>query len=64
MKYEIIKELINKFLKIRPIIAFILTVTFAILTLKKIITPAEFMTIFSAVIIYFFMDNKNNKGEK
>ncbi len=64
MKYEIIKELINKFLKIRPIIAFILTVTFAILALKKIITPAEFMTIFSAVIIYFFMDNKNNKGEK
>jgi len=64
MKYDIIKELINKIFKIRPIIALILSITFAILTLKKIITPAEFMTIFSAVIIYFFIDTKNNKGEK
>lgn len=45
--------------------AFILTVTFAILAILRIVTPSEFMTIFTAVIVYFFVDNKNNrKGGK
>lgn len=45
--------------------AFILTVTFAVLAILRIVTPSEFMTIFTAVIVYFFVDNKNNgKGGK
>lgn len=59
------KKWIDKILNIRGIMAFILTVTFAILAILRIITPSEFMTIFTAVIVYFFVDNKNNrKGGK
>jgi hypothetical protein len=59
------KKLLDKVLNIRGIMAFILTVTFAILAILRIVTPSEFMTIFTAVIVYFFVDNKNNrKGGK
>ena len=55
------KKWIDKILNIRGIMAFILTVTFAILAILRIVTPSEFMTIFTAVIVYFFVDTKNNK---
>lgn len=55
------KKLLDKVLNIRAIMAFILTVTFAILAILRIVTPSEFMTIFTAVIVYFFVDTKNNK---
>ena len=55
------KKLLDKALNIRGIMAFILTVTFAILAILRIVTPSEFMTIFTAVIVYFFVDTKNNK---
>lgn len=55
------KKWIDKILNIRGIMAFILTVTFAVLAILKIVTPSEFMTIFTAVIVYFFVDTKNNK---
>ena len=59
------KKWIDKILNIRGIMAFILTVTFAVLAILRIVTPSEFMTIFTAVIVYFFVDNKNNgKGDK
>lgn len=59
------KKLLDKVLNIRGIMAFILTLTFAILAILRIVTPSEFMTIFTAVIVYFFVDNKNNrKGGK
>ncbi len=59
------KKWIDKILNIRGIMAFILTVTFAVLAILRIVTPSEFMTIFTAVIVYFFVDNKNNrKGGK
>lgn len=59
------KKLLNKVLNIRNIMAFILTVTFAVLAILRIVTPSEFMTIFTAVIVYFFVDTKNNgKGSK
>lgn len=59
------KKLVDKLLNIRGIMAFILTVTFAVLAILCIVTPSEFMTIFTAVIVYFFVDNKNNgKGDK
>ena len=59
------KKWIDKILNIRGIMAFILTVTFAALAILRIVTPSEFMTIFTAVIVYFFVDNKNNrKGGK
>lgn len=59
------KKWVDKILNIRGIMAFILTVTFAVLAILRIVTPSEFMTIFTAVIVYFFVDNKNNgKGGK
>lgn len=59
------KKLLDKVLNIRGIMAFILTVTFAALAILRIVTPSEFMTIFTAVIVYFFVDTKNNgKGSK
>ena len=59
------KKLLDKALNIRGIMAFILTVTFAVLAILRIVTPSEFMTIFTAVIVYFFVDTKNNgKGSK
>lgn len=54
------KKWIDKILNIRGIMAFILTVTFAVLAILRIVTPSEFMTIFTAVIVYFFVDTKNN----
>lgn len=54
------KKWIDKILNIRGIMAFILTVTFAVLAILRIVTPSEFMTIFTAVIVYFFVHNKNN----
>jgi len=59
------KKILDKVLNIRGIMAFILTVTFAVLAILRIVTPSEFMTIFTAVIVYFFVDTKNNgKGSK
>lgn len=59
------KKLLDKVLNIRGIMAFILTVTFAVLAILRIVTPSEFMTIFTAVIVYFFVGTKNNgKGSK
>lgn len=59
------KKLLDKVLNIRGIMAFILTVSFAVLAILRIVTPSEFMTIFTAVIVYFFVDTKNNgKGSK
>ena len=59
------KKLLDKVLNIRGIMAFILTVTFAVLAILRIVTPSEFMTIFTAVIVYFFVNRKNNgKGSK
>lgn len=59
------KKLLDKVLNIRGIMAFILTVTFAVLAILRIVTPSEFMVIFTAVIVYFFVDTKNNgKGSK
>ena len=59
------KKLLDKVLNIRGIMAFILTVTFSVLAILRIVTPSEFMTIFTAVIVYFFVDTKNNgKGSK
>lgn len=59
------KKLLDKVLNIRGIMAFILTVTFAVLAILRIVTPSEFITIFTAVIVYFFVDTKNNgKGSK
>ena len=59
------QQLLDKVLNIRGIMAFILTVTFAVLAILRIVTPSEFMTIFTAVIVYFFVDTKNNgKGSK
>ena len=59
------KKLLDKVLNIRGIMAFILTITFAVLAILLIVTPSEFMTNFTAVIVYFFVDTKNNgKGSK
>lgn len=59
-----IEKIILKMLDIRSLMAFILTVTFAILAIKEIVSPAEFLTIFTAVILYFFVDTSGNEKNK
>lgn len=59
-----IEKIILKIIDIRSLMALILTITFAVLAIKEVISPAEFLTIFTAVILYFFVDNSGRKDEK
>lgn len=47
------KQLLN-LLQIKKIIAMVLTVVFAVLSLKGIVTAEQFITVFSVVIGFYF----------
>lgn len=51
------KKFIEKFCNIRNVMALILTLTFAALAIMRVVSVTEFMTVFTAVIVYFFVDN-------
>ncbi|MFU0784478.1 MAG: Phage protein [Thermoanaerobacterium thermosaccharolyticum] len=48
------KEFLKSFLQIKKIIALILTIVFAILSIKSYISSEQFLTIFSMVIAFYF----------
>lgn len=60
---------INKLLTVKSIVTIILTVIFAILSLKGVITGDQFLTIFTVVIGFYFgtqsvkNETTNNGGE-
>lgn len=45
---------LKQFLQIKKIIALILTIVFAILSIKEVISAEQFLTIFSMVIAFYF----------
>lgn len=47
-------ELLKGLLQIKKIIALLLTIVFAILSLRGLISSSEFLTIFSMVIAFYF----------
>ena len=47
-------ELLKGLLQIKKIIALLLTIVFAILSLRGFISSSEFLTIFSMVIAFYF----------
>lgn len=67
MKDLFYKQLI-KLLDIKSIISIIVTIVFAILSLEKVFTSAEVLTVISIVITNYFAyqhgKNNNNKGDK
>lgn len=48
------KKFIEKFCNIRNVMALILTLTFAALAIMRVVSANEFMTVLTAVIVYFF----------
>jgi len=47
-------ELLKGLLQIKKLIALLLTIVFAILSLRGLISSSEFLTIFSMVIAFYF----------
>jgi len=47
-------ELLKGLLQIKKLIALLLTIVFAILSLRDFISSSEFLTIFSMVIAFYF----------
>ena len=48
------KERLNKLLTVKSIVTIILSIVFAILSLRGIISGSEFLTVFSTVIAFYF----------
>jgi len=46
--------MLNNLLQIKKIIALLLTIVFAVLSLRGLISSSEFLTIFSMVIAFYF----------
>jgi hypothetical protein len=47
-------EILKGFLQIKKLIALLLTIVFAVLSLRGLISSSEFLTIFSMVIAFYF----------
>lgn len=59
------KNRLQKLLSVKSIVTVIMTVIFAYLCVKKIMTGEQFLVIYTTVIAFYFgtQTNKNNKGE-
>ena len=49
-----LKERLSKLLTVKSIVTVALTIVFCVLALKGVITGAEFLTIFTTVIAFYF----------
>ena len=60
-----LKEATINLLKVKSIVTILLTITFVYLSIIKVITGEQFLTIFSVVIAFYFgtqhQKNKDNK---
>lgn len=60
-----IKEAAVNLLKVKSIVTIVLTVVFAYLSITKVITGEQFLTIFSVVIAFYFgTQHQKNKDDK
>lgn len=51
---ENLKKNLSNLLKVKTIVTILMTVVFCILALKKVISGADFLTIFTVVIAFYF----------
>ncbi|MCM1530134.1 MAG: hypothetical protein NC093_09095 [Alistipes sp.] len=61
-----IRDKLAKLIDVKSLVTLILTVVFAVQTVKGIITSDQFQTIFTTVIAFYFgtQFNKNSKEDK
>lgn len=55
------KERLSKLLTIKSIVTILLTIVFAYLSIRELISPAEFVVIFTVVINSYFEAQRNKK---
>lgn len=58
------KERIAKMLDVKSIVTLILTLVFAVLSLKNTISAEQFLTVFTTVIAFYFGVQYQKKEEK
>ena len=58
------KERFSKLLTVKSLVTMILTIVFAVLSLKGIISGQEFLTIFTVVIGFYFGTQAEKKAAK
>lgn len=51
---EVLAVVINNLFKVKSIVTIILTIVFAVLALKRVITGEQFMMIFTVVVGFYF----------
>lgn len=60
------KERLSKLLTVKSIVTILLTIVFSYLSIIKVITGQEFLTIFTVVVSFYFgtqHEKKSNKEE-
>ena len=60
------KDKLMKLINVKTIVTIILTIVFAILSLKMVISGDQFLVVFTTVIAFYFgtQYEKNNKDEE
>lgn len=51
---EVLATTVNNLFKVKSIVTIILTIVFAVLALKRVITGEQFMMIFTVVVGFYF----------
>lgn len=59
------KDRLNKLLTVKSIVTILLTMVFCYLSVIRVVTPENYMTVFTVIIAFYFgtQHEKNNKGE-
>ena len=55
-------ERLKKLVDLKTIVTIMLTCVFCYMTVKRAITPTEFLTIFTVVISFYFNRSKNKEA--
>lgn len=62
--FSMIKEKASKLLNVKSIVTIILTIVFAILSLRNDITSEQFLMIFTTIVAFYFgTQTEKRKGE-
>lgn len=56
------KERLSKLLTVKSIVTILLTIVFSYLSIIKVITGQEFLTIFTVVVSFYFGTQHEKKG--
>lgn len=58
------KDRLSKLLTVKSLVTLILTIVFAALALRGVITGQEFLTVFTVVIAFYYGTQATKEGEK